>query len=474
MKKNVKIFTDVIDGKAVNQVYELAELDAFEDSKIRIMPDCLTEDTEVLTDHGYKKIIELRGNEKIANYDINTGKIIFAIPKNIIIRDLRPNEKIYRFSNANVDFSVSENHRMPIRNKGTFLAKDVDELVNSSLFFNGNGLKDTDSIKKYNDDDVKLIAWIVGDGSFKITHNPKSDNYRIRFGLKKKRKIHRILSLLDNMKLSYHYSVDKRNQTIIYLNTQSSKKYVELLKKIKEFPDDFIYLSKEQAKIFINEIIQVDGDYENYIKKNKKSWTYFSSNKHDIDIISAILSINFGKATIRKRINNNGFKKGTITYRVIYTPESTILKSKSGFNNKPIKKEIVDYNGKLVCISCDTTFFIARQNGTSFITGNCHVGRGCVVGFTGTYTDKIIPNIVGSDIDCGMLLIELGKVDIDLPVLDKFIKENIPMGRNYNEKPYKNREMMELRRHFEAMHCYPQIRNKEGLMCSVGSLGGGR
>lgn len=107
------------------------------------------------------------------------------------------------------------------------------------------------------------------------------------------------------------------------------------------------------------------------------------------------------------------------------------------------------------------------------IMSDAHVGKGCVVGFTGTYTDKIIPNIVGSDICCGMLLIELGKIDIDLPVLDEFIKENIPMGRSWNTKSYKNREMTELRRHFEAMHCYPLIRNKEVIMNSVGSLGGG-
>ena len=37
--KDLKIFTDNIDDKAVEQINLLLEQDAFKDSKIRIMPD---------------------------------------------------------------------------------------------------------------------------------------------------------------------------------------------------------------------------------------------------------------------------------------------------------------------------------------------------------------------------------------------------------------------------------------------------
>lgn len=108
------------------------------------------------------------------------------------------------------------------------------------------------------------------------------------------------------------------------------------------------------------------------------------------------------------------------------------------------------------------------------IQADAHKGEGCVIGFTGTYTDKIVPNVVGSDKFCGMLTVELGKVDIDLPVLDKFIKENIPMGHNINDSAYKNCEMMMFKKKFENMHCYPYLKNKEELLKAIGSLGGGK
>ena len=43
-----------------------------------------------------------------------------------------------------------------------------------------------------------------------------------------------------------------------------------------------------------------------------------------------------------------------------------------------------------------------------------------------TVTDKIIPNIVGVDIGCGMLTVKLKR--INLPELDSFIRQSIPYG----------------------------------------------
>lgn len=44
------------------------------------------------------------------------------------------------------------------------------------------------------------------------------------------------------------------------------------------------------------------------------------------------------------------------------------------------------------------------------IMPDAHSGAGCVVGFTSTMTDKIVPNVIGVDIGCGMLTVNLGKI----------------------------------------------------------------
>ena len=44
------------------------------------------------------------------------------------------------------------------------------------------------------------------------------------------------------------------------------------------------------------------------------------------------------------------------------------------------------------------------------IMPDVHAGAGCVIGFTGNLGDKVIPNIVGVDIGCGMRILNLGKL----------------------------------------------------------------
>lgn len=68
------------------------------------------------------------------------------------------------------------------------------------------------------------------------------------------------------------------------------------------------------------------------------------------------------------------------------------------------------------------------------IMPDVHAGKGCVIGFTGNLGDKVIPNIVGVDIGCGMLCVELGNIDLDLEKLDKIIREYVPSGKNIHNK----------------------------------------
>ena len=66
------------------------------------------------------------------------------------------------------------------------------------------------------------------------------------------------------------------------------------------------------------------------------------------------------------------------------------------------------------------------------IMPDCHSGKGCVIGTTITIKNKIVPNLVGVDIGCGVLCVTLGNTELDLAQLDKTIKRNIPMGFNHN------------------------------------------
>ena len=102
------------------------------------------------------------------------------------------------------------------------------------------------------------------------------------------------------------------------------------------------------------------------------------------------------------------------------------------------------------------------------IMPDVHAGKGCVIGFTGNLGNKVIPNIVGVDIGCGMLCIELGNVDLDLEKLDNIIRKYVPSGRNVHEKSQS--KFADL----EKLYCLKELKNNNDFLeRSLGTLGSG-
>ena len=101
------------------------------------------------------------------------------------------------------------------------------------------------------------------------------------------------------------------------------------------------------------------------------------------------------------------------------------------------------------------------------IMPDVHAGKGCVIGFTADLGEKVIPNIVGVDIGCGMLCVSLGQTDIDFEKLDNVIRSYVPSGRDVHEgRTIRFDELQELK-------CYRELRDTKRLERSIGTLGGG-
>lgn len=99
---------------------------------------------------------------------------------------------------------------------------------------------------------------------------------------------------------------------------------------------------------------------------------------------------------------------------------------------------------------------------------DAHAGAGCVVGTTMTITDKIVPNLVGVDIGCGMEVVNLGKRRIDFKKLDNVIRDAVPSGFTIRKQPHRFAEQIEL----SELTCAKALQRDKTLL-SIGSLGGG-
>ncbi|MBQ5513404.1 MAG: RtcB family protein [Bacteroidales bacterium] len=100
-----------------------------------------------------------------------------------------------------------------------------------------------------------------------------------------------------------------------------------------------------------------------------------------------------------------------------------------------------------------------------------HTGAGCTIGTTMTITDKIVPNLVGVDIGCGMetVVIKAGTEPSDNfnpAKLDQIIRQKIPSGRSIRKKPHKYAKERDFRK-------IRGVLDKSRAAHSIGTLGGG-
>ena len=114
------------------------------------------------------------------------------------------------------------------------------------------------------------------------------------------------------------------------------------------------------------------------------------------------------------------------------------------------------------------------------IMPDVHAGAGCVIGFTGNLGDKVIPNIVGVDIGCGMLVQPFDcRQEIDFHALNEYIVHAIPSGRDFRDETYLPLPVSYIELYEEAkqlilqLRCYRYLKELDRLYKAIGSLGGG-
>lgn len=95
-----------------------------------------------------------------------------------------------------------------------------------------------------------------------------------------------------------------------------------------------------------------------------------------------------------------------------------------------------------------------------------HAGRGCVIGMTMTLTGRVSPSLVGVDIGCGMEVVRLRETDLNLPLLDEFICERVPAGKQiHRELPVGGFAL-------DGLKCSSAV-DFDRTLRSLGTLGGG-
>ncbi len=127
--------------------------------------------------------------------------------------------------------------------------------------------------------------------------------------------------------------------------------------------------------------------------------------------------------------------------------------------------DVEDYAQAQVKMICDNEI---ADGSTICMMPDIHPGKIGPIGLSMTVTDKVIPQLLGVDIGCGITCVKLNKNNVEFQKLDRVIRENVPSGFNTRKDPLYMADEFS----YERLHCIRHIdRQKAGR--SLGTLGGG-
>jgi len=127
--------------------------------------------------------------------------------------------------------------------------------------------------------------------------------------------------------------------------------------------------------------------------------------------------------------------------------------------------DVEDYAEAQVKMICDNE---VAEGSTICMMPDIHPGKVAPIGLSMTVTDKIIPQLLGVDIGCGMTCVKVNKSSVEFQKLDKIIRENVPAGFAIRKEPHHMAEEFS----YEGLHCIRHI-NRNKADRSLGTLGGG-
>lgn len=98
-----------------------------------------------------------------------------------------------------------------------------------------------------------------------------------------------------------------------------------------------------------------------------------------------------------------------------------------------------------------------------------HAGKGCVIGTTIALNNRVVPNLVGVDVGCGVFVAEIEETTVDFDQLDRTIRQFVPAGNDIHEEASNIRSTEQFANDlFVANGLHNDYTNR-----SLGTLGGG-
>ena len=348
-----------------------------------VLMHCLTPDTQILTEDGWKNMEQFNTNPvlKCYSYNTQTGKAELVDIQYYVENDYEG--ELYCNNGARVNYSVTDEHNIYggfKKHDGTCIwefkkAKDTPKNAKYIAAAYKDGESITDKQKTF----YRILMAVVADG---YILNWSMDSSQVRFHFNKERKISRIKQLLNDLNSPSKEYKDSVGNTHITLSSDLSALITEILNPYrdltakKELPWELLKLKSDDLKDLVLEYLFWDGRWENYLKNNK-NMQISSTNLRTIDVLQAMAILSGMRASIKDETGGTASERANPCYALcLYNNQEIVTPEPNTYNTE-------HYNGKVWCVgNCNHTIFI-RKNNRVMVIGNCgntaEDSSGCII-----------------------------------------------------------------------------------------------
>lgn len=313
---------------------------------------CFDEQTECLTNEGWKNYKELEIGTRIATYNRDIKQIEYL-----------PIEKMYidnyigdmvSFKGQTLDLLVTPNHRMITKRYKDFIYANKVDINNNGILAVPEVIPN-EGIYHPTEDKIKLVAWIVTEGNLEKAKNPR---ITIAQSDKNSEYCSEIASLLKRMKLERKARKIKSQATGIK-NVNIWRFYFKKVQhlfdgeNIHQIPKWIFQLPPDLKEVFIRTLYKGDGT---------KATNEYTTIRKELAEQLQLLFFQIGiRATYKYREDIGCY---------IVKPRGFFSKRYNTAYSQCRKKEIVFYNGMVWCPSTKNQTVVVKRNGCIAITGN--------------------------------------------------------------------------------------------------------
>jgi len=321
----------------------------------RVGFQCLSEDTEILTPSGWKRWNEVEEGDLI--YTFNLEKKTIEVKKVTYVFKRHYEGIMYNLKNRTQDQLISPGHRVvrQVFNSEKFVLQPIEELLDfKSLIAVPVTGENSNEDYPISDDELKLIAWILSEGSIEKDGLKRVSIYQSKE--KHPENYEEIIHLIKKLNLEYTEREQESWGKCIHirLSPQSSKYVHAIIGNPKKIFPNFLYqLSKRQAQIFLETYAKGDG----WIEGGRIR--IVTTDKDFADGLMAVGVLAGYNVSQREREPEGNTKK--LRYELTFTQTKTDYIQKI---------ENVPYSGIIWSVHTENETVIARRAGQVFITGN--------------------------------------------------------------------------------------------------------